>query len=538
VKAQCLPFTQIPHTTRLFADFLGGSPQLEPFFPRTPYFSSWFKDEAEKISYESSRRERVAQILERQNKTWGASAKTLENIARLKAGAAVVVTGQQVGLFGGPLFSLFKALTAVKLAQEATNAGVDCVPIFWLATQDHDLDEVNNVAVPGADGVLQKLQASAQGLLDAPVGAIHLGPEIDAVVATAVQLVGESEVTALLRESYRREETFGSAFARLFARLFGDWGVVLLDAADAELNAVAEPIYLAAIENATKLEESLLKRGRELEEAGYHQQVKITESSTLLFTLQNGARTPLNRRSEGNSATFLAGGVAISQSELLQQIASMPQNFSANVLLRPVVQDYLLPTLAYTGGSAEVAYFAQAAVVYQALAGRVTPFVPRFSATLIESKSNALLERYQLTLASLFQGPEKVREQIAAQALPQELNAAFDQAGVGLDRSFTAIRDALNRLDKTLVEAATNAESKIRHQLESLRAKAARAELRQSEVLDRHAQLLNSMLYPNRVLQEREIGGLYFISRYGSGLLKDLYGFIHTDCCDHQVITL
>ena len=538
MKAQCLPFTQIPHNTRLFADFLGGSPKLDPFYPRNPYFSGWFQEEAKKINYDSSRRERVSQILERQNKAWGASTETLKNIARLKAGAAVVVTGQQVGLFGGPLFSLFKALTAVKLAREATNGGVDCVPIFWLATYDHDLAEINNISVPGPEAVLQKLQISSQGLPDAPVGTIQLGAEIDAVVASAVALLGESEAIALLRESYCAEETLGSAFARLFARLFAEWGVILLDAADAELNAVAVPIYRAAVEQAAKIEELLKSRGRELESAGYHQQVKVTESSSLLFTLRNGARTPLHRRTVGNSTTFMAGDAAISQSDLLQQIVSAPQNFSANVLLRPVVQDYLLPTLAYTGGSAEVAYFAQSAVVYQTLAGRVTPVVPRFSGTVIESKPNVLLERYELTLPSLFQGPEKVREQLAAQALPQELNAAFEQAGTSLEKSFAAIRDSLNRVDKTLVEAATNAESKIRHQLESLQAKAARAELRQSEVFDRHAQLLSNMLYPNKALQEREIGGLYFVSRYGVGLLKEMYEFIHTDCFDHQVITL
>jgi len=538
VKAQCLPFTQIPHTTRLFADFLSGSPKLEPFYPRTPYFSSWFQDEAKKISYDSSRRERVSRILERQNQAWGISPKTFENIARLKAGAAVVVTGQQVGLFGGPLFSFFKALTAVKLSQEATNGGVDCVPIFWLATYDHDLAEINNVSVPAPEAVLQKLQISSQGLPDAPVGTIQLGAEIDAVVASAVELLGESEAIALLRESYRAEETFGGAFARLFARLFAEWGVILLDAADTEFNAVAAPVYRAAVEEAAKIEDLLKSRGTELESAGYHQQVKVTESSTLLFTLRNGSRTPLHRRSEGNSITFMAGDAAISQSDLLQQIASAPHDFSANVLLRPVVQDYLLPTLAYTGGSAEVAYFAQAAVVYQTLADRVTPIVPRFSATVIESKPNVLLERYQLTLPSLFQGSEKVREQLAAQALPEELNAAFEQAGGSLEKTFAAIRDSLNRVDKTLVEAATNAESKIRHQLESLQAKAARAELRQSEVFDRHAQLLSNMLYPNKALQEREIGGLYFVSRYGAGLLKDMYEFIHTDCFDHQVLTL
>jgi uncharacterized protein YllA (UPF0747 family) len=203
-----------------------------------------------------------------------------------------------------------------------------------------------------------------------------------------------------------------------------------------------------------------------------------------------------------------------------------------------VVQDHLLPTLAYTGGSAEVAYFAQAAVVYQALLGRITPIIPRFSSTIIDTKVNGLLERYSLTLTDLFQNPEKVREQLAAQALPQELQAAFDSAGSSLGKSFATIRESLARLDKTLVEAAENAESKIRHQLESLQAKAARAELRQSEVLDRHAKALTNGLYPNKVLQEREIAGIYFLARYGKDFLKDIYQNIHPDCFDHQILTL
>src|SRR5690349_5156958 len=145
VKSQCLPFSQIPHTTKLFADFLAYSPKVQPFYPRSPHFAEWVKEEARGLKYDSARRERVATLLERQNTAWGASLKTKENISRLRTGASVVVTGQQVGLFGGPLFSIFKALTAVKLANEATAAGVDAVPVFWLATSDHDLAEINHV---------------------------------------------------------------------------------------------------------------------------------------------------------------------------------------------------------------------------------------------------------------------------------------------------------------------------------------------------------------------------------------------------------
>jgi bacillithiol biosynthesis cysteine-adding enzyme BshC len=539
VKSECLPFSRIPHTTRLFADFLSDHSKVRQFYSRSAYFNQWFKDEASVLNYDSERRQSVSSILERQNQSWGASAKALENIGRLRAGALAVVTGQQVGLFGGPLFSVLKALTAVKLADQATQSGVDCVPVFWLATEDHDLAEVNDASLPGSDASLQKLTSPTQALPDAPVGTVRFGPEIASVVEAAAGLLGPSEVSDFLREAYRPGETFGTAFASLFARLFADWGVILLDAADAQFHEIAEPIYRSAIERAEELDEALLTRGKQLEAAGYHQQVKVTPSSTLLFTLRNGARVPVHRRLNGNGGTdFLIGEERVPRVELLRQVSSSPQDFSGNALLRPVIQDYLLPTLAYTGGSAEVAYFAQVAVVYEALLGRVTPVVPRFSATLIEAKSKGLLERYGLRLPDLFQGPEALRELMAARTLPKELQSAFDQAEASLERSLAAIREALARLDSTLVDSATNAASKMQHQLTQLRARAARAELRQTEVLSRHADLLCNSLYPNKALQEREIAGIHFVARHGGEFLRGLYDAIHTDCLDHQVITM
>ncbi|HSS97065.1 MAG TPA: bacillithiol biosynthesis BshC, partial [Terriglobales bacterium] len=207
LKAQCLPFTQIPHTSRLFLDFLSGVPGVKPFFPRDLNFSQWSKDEAGKIQYDSARRQKIAAILDRQNKSWGASSKTLENISRLKSGAVAVVTGQQVGLFGGPLFSVLKALSAVKLAEAASQTGVDAVPVFWLATQDHDLDEIQGISLPGAE-TLQKVTATSHGVPGSPVATVSLGPEIEEVVKAAEQLLGESEITTFLRESYTPDATY------------------------------------------------------------------------------------------------------------------------------------------------------------------------------------------------------------------------------------------------------------------------------------------------------------------------------------------
>ena len=537
MKSECLPFTQIPHTTDLFRDFLYSHEKVQRFYPRSPYFQAWAKDEAARLQYDPGRRERVAGVLKRQNQSCGASAKTLENIERLRNGANAVVTGQQVGLFGGPAFSIYKALTAVKLARKATESGVECVPIFWLATEDHDLDEVKQVSIPGPDALLEKLVVPVTSKTDAPVGTVAFGLEIQQVIDEAATRLGDTEIVKLLRETYQPGQTFGSAFARFFANLFAEWGVILLNASDPELHQVAAPVYAGAVERAAEVNESLLERGKELEAEGYHQQVKVTPSSTLLFTLQEGAREPISRDPR-DANTFVAGDQKLQQNDLLEQIHSRPQDFSPNVLLRPVVEDYLLPTLAYTGGSAEVAYFAQAAVVYEKLLGRTTPIVPRFSATLLEPKLHNLLDRYKLTMSQIFEGPESLREQLAAQALSRELQSAFDNAETSIKNAVEAIRSALEQLDKTLVDATENAEGKIRYQLESLRAKAARAESRHTEVVGRKAQFLSNALYPNKTLQEREIAGVYFLSRYGHEFLRNIYDCIHSDCLDHQLISL
>jgi bacillithiol synthase len=539
VKAECLPFAQIPHTTRLFSDFLSHSPNLEQFYPRFSSFRDCLKQETLTQRYDSARRQRVSEVLQRQNRAWGGSSITLANIERLRSGASAVVTGQQVGLFGGPLFSILKALTAIKLAEEATASGVEAVPVFWLATTDHDLAEVNHTVLPAPEASLQSLKVSSHGTEDAPVGTILFGPEIEAALRSASELLGASPALDFLRDSYLPGETFGSAFARLFARLFAEWGVILLDPSDPELHALAQPIYQAAIERVVELDQALLDRGRTLEAAGYHQQVKVTPSSTLLFALRKGARLPIHRRVNGDaSVDFLIQSETVSKEALQNRIAGAPQEFSPNVLLRPVVQDYLLPTLAYTGGAAEVAYFAQAGVVYQALLGHITHIVPRFSATIIETKPKALLERYHLIFPDVFHGPDVLREKLAEKILPAELQHAFDKAGATLEQSMAAVREALARLDKTLVDATDNAASKMRHQLESLRARAARAEGRQSEIVSRHAQQLSNALFPNKTLQEREIGAIYFLSRYGIEFLNTLHGFLQTDCHDHQVISL
>ena len=538
MKAHCLPFSQIPHTTRLFADFLAYPPKVQKFYPSSPNLADWATGDNPNPRFSAGRRQQVTGILERQNRSWGASSATLANLERLRTGAAVIVTGQQVGLFGGPAFALYKALTAVRLAEQATAMGVPTVPVFWLATNDHDLAEVSHVWLSGLDGIPQLFSSESKGTPDAPVGTVSFGPEIEPVVEQAADLLGDSDVSDVLRNTYRVGETYGSAFAQLMSRLFADFGVILLDPSDSAFGTIAEPVYRAAIERASELDEKLLARGKELETGGYHQQVKVTSSSTLLFAIQDGARVPIHRRLNGNGADFSIGSEKLSRADLLARIAARPQDFSPNVLLRPIVQDYLLPTLSYTGGSAEVAYFAQVGVVYEALLGHITPVVPRFSATLIEPKEQRLLERYNLRLSDLFHGPENVQEKAAGHRLPRDVQESFEQAHRSLEKSLLDVNRALQNLDPTLVESSKKAESKMSYQMNRLRSRAGRALLRRDEMISRHATQLSNVLFPHKELQERELGGISYLARHGVGLLQDIYGLIHTDCHDHQVVTL
>jgi bacillithiol biosynthesis cysteine-adding enzyme BshC len=423
----------------------------------------------------------------------------------------------------------------VKLAQEARKLGIEAVPVFWLATEDHDFEEVNQVQLLGVDGKMETLVSGAQSKPDAPVGTISFGLEIEPSVTRAAELLGDSDVANLIRECYRPGNNFGSAFAKLFTSLFADYGVILLDGSDPDLDRVAAPLYSAALERAPEITQALLERDAKLQAAGYHQQVKVTSSSTLLFAMRDGTRVPIHQTATGE---FLVGQEKVSRQQLLESCTRSPQSFSPNVLLRPVVQDYLLPTLTYVGGAAEVAYFAQAAAAYEKLADRNTPVVPRFSASLIEPKIKALLDKYSLTIPEIFQGPEVLRETIGARKLPPNLQNSFEKAIGAVENSMKAVRESLAELDKTLIESAENAESKMLYQINNLRARAARAELRHSEVILRHAEVISNSLYPGKELQERSFAGIYFLAKHGKQLMGGLLDAMHPDCLDHQIIDL
>ncbi len=530
MDSDCIPLKGVPHTSRLFTDYLGHSPELRPFYPSFEFNQNLTRFQSS-IVYPPAMRKSVASILERQNRAFGAGESALANIERLRRGAFAVVSGQQVGLFGGPLLAILKAAHAVRVARDLTEQGTDTIPVFWMASEDHDLAEVDHVFLPKPDFSLQRLTVDVAGITGAPMSDLRFTSQIEQVVREAAELLGDTAVTDILKECYREGETLASSFGKLFARLFAAHGLVLLDPADTELHKLVTPLFQKAVVDSAEIAKTLQERGKALEHAGYHEQVKV--SSVLLFAIQDGARVAVQRQNDH----FSIGKEKLTQDELLARIESEPEKFNANVLLRPVMQDTLLPTLAYIGGPAEVAYFAQGSVVYQRLLGRVTPILPRFSATLLEPKIEKLMRRYDLQFEDIYHGANMLAEKLAQKTLPPELDEQFRTALAVVTHTMAEVQEALERLDPTLVEAGQRSTSKMRYQVGRLHRRAARAALRRTHLLSQHANQIIDALYPEKALQERTVGAVYFIAKYGIELIETLVDEAGT-CPEHRLIRL
>ena len=506
---------QLPHASKLIRDYVEHFSKLQSFYAHKPELRA-VASYAKKLNFPSERRREVASILRRQNLVYGSGAGTERNLSRLEEGAFAVVTGQQVGLFGGPAYAFYKALTAIQTAQELTRSGIQAVPIFWMATEDHDVDEVRHTTW-FSEGKLRHYQLPKPAVDAQPVGRIRLGELVGDFLREAGPELGET-FGGMLRESYTPVATYSSAFARLFAQIFEDQGLILLDPLDEQLHRVAAPILRAALAERDALEELLLKRGKELERAGYGAQVNVTARSTLLFSLEGGKRRVI---SAGNGQ-FSCGDKTAPREEWLHQVEAHPELFSPNALLRSVVQDYLLPTIVYFGGPSEIAYFAQSHVLYEKLLGRMPVILPRADFTLVDPKGVRLLKKYKLQVEDVWCGSQVLRKRMYASHLPKKLAHSFDVNLRQIEKNLHRLHKAIAGVDPTIQGTIARAEKRIRYQLEKLRHKTGASLDRHEKLIEQHEQFLENLLYPQKGLQSRDLCFMPFLARWGSGGLKEL----------------
>jgi bacillithiol biosynthesis cysteine-adding enzyme BshC len=545
MSAQCYPMTVLPHISKLYGDYLAmadapADAKVRQWFGSEPATGAWM---GRPVAV--SHTEALAGVLSSQSRKFEAGAAALHNIEKLRAGARAVVTGQQVGLFGGPLLTLLKAATAIARATEATlRTGIDHVPVFWLATEDHDLEEVDQVSLPGKN-LLDIIKLGLTSPIT-PVGSLTVdgGTEqgraaLEAALDRASELLGWAPVAEQLRQCYAPGATLGSAFAKFMAALFSEHGLIVMDAASADFHSLGASTLAFAIEHAEELETALLQRTSELEAAGYHAQVLVAPGHSLLFLLHetSGERQALRRTGQD---TWKSGGRTFTTAELLDILATSPDRISPNALLRPVFQDTILPVAAYVGGPAEIAYFAQSEVVYRAILGRVTPVLPRFSATLIEPAIATVMDQHEVELLDIFKAKtaEVLAQRLGARAMPIEGKRKLAAVGNAMDAELSALTEYLGAMDASLGRSAVISGNKMRYQMNRLRRMAATFELQKESSLRKHAEALVLQLFPDGHPQERVLGGAWFLSRYGDGLIDRLVVEAGKMCVGHTVVRL
>lgn len=519
----CLRHTEIPGTSKLFADLSYDFDKVARFYRHNPHQQESYAAAAREIQYPGvypdNRRAAVARVLEAQNPGNALAGRFAQ------PGTVAVLTGQQVGLFSGPAYTIYKALTAARLAEDLNARGIPAVPIFWLATEDHDFPEVDHVWIFDAARrpVMLRTEAPAgwQGR-QRPAGGFPVErPPVKELREALAGFEHGEEITAMVAESYPAGVTMGAGFRALLLKLLGRTGTLVLDPLDPKLRAVGAPFMAEALRAAPDLKKGLLNRNKELTTAGYHAQVNIEENSSLFFLLENGERANV-RRKDAEFATLKDRAAEI----------------SPNALLRPVWQDYLLPTVAYVGGPAELAYLAQSQVLYDRLLGRMPVAVSRASFTLLDARAANLMARYSLTIPDTLTPEESLKERIAHALIPEAVATLFDETSREVTMRLDRLGAGLEKLDPTLAASLGKSRAKILYQIEKTRKKTERETLRRDARASEESRFLGAMLYPHRHMQERFYSILPFLAQHGLDLVDRLYGAVQMDCPDHRVVTL
>lgn len=504
---------QGPPATALFMDYLDNWSRVREFYPNEPSLDAIKRFARGRQSLDPAHRERLCAVLSEQQRSWGASERGVEKLA---AGAVAVVTGQQPVLFGGPHLSILKAISAVKIAAELERDGIRAVPVFWVAAEDHDHEEIESTWILNRNTDLVRLKVDLSNPEPTPAGWAEFRPDVETVLDECLQNLPQSEfipeIADLLRSSYGAGVSPVSAFARFMARLFAGTEMTFLDPLHPGMRVLAQPTIELAIRRNSELRAAAIARSRALTAAGYHEQVKVDENFTGFFAYRGRAR------------------YAVRPGDLRPDM-----QWSPNVLLRPVMQDSLLPSVAYVAGPAEVAYFAQAAAVYQALDRPLPPVFPRITATLIEPRIARTADKYGIEFSDVLRGKEYLKRKAVDSTDDGEL---FERLRSRVHEEIDLLRPRLDAVDATLIGALETSRQKILHQIETLKGKYVSAAARRDETLERHLQALVNSLFPEKKLQERLINYSTFLARYGPGITPRLIERLRLDTKEHQLVEI
>lgn len=548
-------FSKLPNFNNLYLDYISGGEEelkkLKPFF-NAMYRENedFFKVIDEKIhNYNRSRyfdKNVLIDILQRQNVTFGGDEFTAGNIEMLKKDDTfAIVTGQQVSLYTGPLYTILKTITAVKLSKDLKERfpQFNFVPVFWLEAEDHDINEANHTYLIDRQNELVRVgfedenRNNEDGIKkNTPsVGTIVFGEMINSINeqlrSSLIDTDFKDKIMNIVTKHYREGNDYKTAFAGLMNEIFSGYGVVFIDPGDSEVKRLLMPVFEKELTSSPKLCETLITQSAELEK-NYDIQVKPKVIN--IFFLHNNNRLLIEPR-EGGKFALKNSKRRFENEEMMNILQESPELFSPNVVLRPICQDYLLPTAAYIGGPGEISYFAQFLPAYRHYDITMPVIYPRSSVSIIEGKISKFMNNFNVKLEDIFHHNflvSKVVEKLSEVKVEDEISKYTDE----LNKIFYDMRNMTVKVDQTLLNSVDNIKEKTKQSFEHLKGKLINAQARKSENTTTQIDKVTNNIYPNHKLQEREINILYFMNKYDVTFIKKLFHEIDENNFNHQVI--
>jgi bacillithiol biosynthesis cysteine-adding enzyme BshC len=530
-----------PWIRRLACDYAFAYHNVADFFTGNPAEpAAWTEAIGRVHQIERRQRDSIADILHAQQARRGASAEARAAAARLGDPTTVaIVTGQQAGLFGGPLFTLLKAITAIRLAERVTSEHrVPAVPVFWIDAEDHDWDEVKGCGLFDAELELVRVTlGNPEGANERPVARVRLDASVTKALEDLESVLARTEFTPVLleqiRSAYRTGTGMSDAFARWLENVLGPKGLVVYDSSDPAAKPLVADLFAEEVASAGRTSQLAAEAGARLQALGYHAQATPQEGNVALFHI-DGGRVAV-RQQDGH---FFVGDRSLPRADLLEHVRARPEEYSPNVLLRPLVQDTLFPTICYVAGPNELAYLAQLRGVYDAFRIPMPLIQQRATATILDSNSMRFLSRHDFPLEALRARDEAALNQLLAAQLPGSVETSLEDAARVVSERMEALAAAVSQIDPTLEGATRSTVARMQEELKKLQGKIIQAAKRKDETLRRQFQRARAQAFPGGQPQERTIGFVYFLNKYGAVLVDRLWDDLTLDMGTHWVIAI
>ncbi len=534
-----IDFAKIKGFPSLFIDYVNNFDKVNDFYSGNPFLETSYKKILNSIIIRKEAREQLTRILKKQN----SNNKAVENIDCLEDEKCfAVVTGQQPGILTGPIYTIYKALTAIKLSESLKEKyGYNLVPIFWIEANDHDFEEIRTVNLidKKKSPVSIKFEPEIE-FKNRPLGEINFDSGIEKFLQNLCQYLQDNEFKAeileLLNKCCGKSTSIVSSFRMFISYLLKGMGMIMLDPSDKEIKVLAADIFLKIAENWKELNAVYLQTGTRLKKLGYKPEVKIRENSLNLFYNISGQRLPIFI--ENNDIIIGSRRLIMKKQELFDKIQKHPERFSPNVLTRPIMQDFLLPTLSYVAGPTEISYFAQFSEAYKFIGINMPIIFPRASATLINKKINNILTKNNISLSELMVKKDLLKNKLIKESMNPELVKLFEESENEIDTAHRKISTAAESIDITLKQGVDNSFKKIFYQFNKIRNRFEKKIQEKLDVVDSRTEEVNNLIFPYEKLQERMLNILTFISLYGIKVVALLLKELDINSKKHQLIFL